>query len=433
LTTSAEDATRGSRASEQGTKRPRIAFFEYADVFEDFYPHYGVRQASFVLDWAATSSHAFLGLIQREVGDVCWYELSLRSKLAAPVTHRLGFEVRILRSSAAHRALWHAFYGPRSSWRWRGAYRPYATVASYLAPLSLQLARALRRDRPDVLFAQSYSSGRFDVLLAAGRALGVPLVAYHTGGAPDGYLGASIRRRTLKHADLLIASSAAERKLLVERFGASPTGVRVILTPIDTMAFEPVERTEACRRAGLDPSRRYLLFVGRLSDHEKRIGALVDAFARVSPADGDTELLVVGEGTDGSRLRERASTCPRVRFLGWADGPERLAALYGAAECLVLPSRREGFPTVVGEAMACGTPVLASRVGGVPELVVEGETGWLLEPGDDDALAERLDHILRHPEEAERMRPAARRAAEARVSPEVVGTQLRDAFASVIR
>src|SRR6267378_3566022 len=75
-----------------------------------------------------------------------------------------------------------------------------------------------------------------------------------------------------------------------------------------------------------------------------------------------------------------------------------------------------GFPTVVGEAMACGTPVLASRVGGVSELVVADQTGWLFEPGDDDALTSRLAFVLAHPGQVRAMRPAARQIAEDRVS-----------------
>ena len=87
---------------------------------------------------------------------------------------------------------------------------------------------------------------------------------------------------------------------------------------------------------------------------------------------------------------------------------------------------------MVGEAAACGTPVLASRVGGVPELVEEGVTGWLVEPEDDAALAARIAFVLERPDEVRALRPAARAAAEARVAPAVVGPQLREAFGAVL-
>jgi glycosyltransferase involved in cell wall biosynthesis len=80
--------------------------------------------------------------------------------------------------------------------------------------------------------------------------------------------------------------------------------------------------------------------------------------------------------------------------------------------------------------MACGTPVLASRVGGVSELVVADRTGWLFEPGDDDALTSRLAFVLAHPGQVRSMRPAARRVAEDRVSPDKVSAELKVCFSS---
>src|SRR5205814_2512066 len=131
--------------------------------------------------------------------------------------------------------------------------------------------------------------------------------------------------------------------------------------------------------AGLDPTRRWLLFVGRLDNEAKRVSALIDAFTSVAADHPDANLAIVGDGPDASLLRSMIDTrgmADRIRLLGWRAGSAALSALYNAAECLVLPSRREGFPTVVGEAMACGTPVLATDVGAVTELVVAGEPGW---------------------------------------------------------
>jgi glycosyltransferase involved in cell wall biosynthesis len=414
--------------------RLKVAFFDYCDVFEDFYPHYGVDQSMFARTWTGTSNHAFIRLMQREVGDVTWYELALRREIRESHHEGAGCRVCFVRSSWVHRQLWRAFYLPRPAWRWRGLYPWYALAASYLAPLSQDLLRTLHRDRPDLLVVQDYASGKFDVLIAIAGLLGIPLVARHAGSRPEGYVGKIAKRWTIRRADLMIASGTTERTLLIERFGVRPERVIVALTPIDTTVFRPRPRAEACAAAGLDVERRYLLFVGRLAEHEKRVGALIEAFAAITGRYRDTDLLVVGEGHDGARLRaladERAPG--RVRFLGWASGPERLAPLYSAAACLVLPSKREGFPAVIGEAMACGTPVLASRVGGVSELVTDAQTGWLFEPGDDRALSERLEHVLAHPAETDGMRPEARRRAERRVSPAVVGEQLRHGFEQVL-
>jgi glycosyltransferase involved in cell wall biosynthesis len=415
--------------------RPRIAFFDYADVFEDFYPHYGVDQRSFATSWAATGNHAFVSLLQREVGDVTWYSLSLSPQLDGARHEGVGCQVEFLPSSWLHQRLWRWFYLPKMAWRWRGAYSAYATVASYAAPLSWPLLRTLRRDRPDVLFVQDYASGRFDVLLAVARSLGVPLVAYHAGSLPEKYLGRLVRRWTIRRAARLIASSGRERDMLVRRFRVPPERVEVVLTPIDTSAYRPLDRREACRAACLDPERRYLLFVGRLDDRVKRIGVLIRAFAALLHHFADADLLIVGNGEDEENLRGLAAehTPGRIRFLGWCSGPAALTPLYNAAECLLLPSRSEGFPAVVGEAMACGTPVLASDVGGIAELVDEGNTGWLIAPGDDEALRDRLAWVLTHPAAVAVLRPRARAMAESRVSPEVVGAALRECFMGAIR
>jgi glycosyltransferase involved in cell wall biosynthesis len=411
-------------------ERPLIAFFDYPDVFEDFYPHYGVKQKDFITRWAATGNHAFLAVLQREIGDVVWYAFSLAPEEDGGRHETVGCRVRMLPSSWAHRALWRLFYLPRAAWRWRRAYPLYATLASYVALFSLPFVKALLRDRPDYIFVQDYASGRFDVLLLAARLLGVPLIAYHSGSRPERYVGRAAKRWSIPRADWLVVSSRDELEMLARRYRVSRRRLRVILTPIDTEAFRPLDRPAACRAAGLDAARRYILFVGRFDDRVKRVGALIRAFGALSAQHPDVELLLVGDGPDAPRLRQLAeSSAPgRVRFLGWVSGAAALAPLYNSAECLVLPSLHEGFPTVVGEAMACGTPVLASRVGGVGEMVQPGQTGWLLTPGDDAQLQDGLGHVMSHPEVAAAMRPGVRSMAEQRVSPSAVSAALRLCF-----
>jgi glycosyltransferase involved in cell wall biosynthesis len=410
--------------------RPLIAFFDYPDVFEDFYSHYGVDQRMFATRWAATGSHAFVSLVQREVGDVIWYAFSLAPEFEEARHQVVGCQVRMLPSSWLHQRLWRAFYLPRGAWRWRATYPAYAVVASYVALASFPFIRMLRRDRPDILFVQDYATGRFDVLVAIARALRIPLVAYHSGSRPERYSGRLAKRWSIPAADSLIVSSHAEYEMLARRYRVPAERLALILTPIDTDTFAPIDRATACRAAELHPARRHLLFVGRLDDHVKRVSALIESFAAVAGAAPDTDLLIVGDGHDRPVLERLAGErAPgRVRFIGWVSEPGRLAAFYNAAECLVLPSRSEGFPTVVGEAMACGTPVLASRVGGVGELVVEGETGWLLPPGDEEALRSGLAAVLTDREGVAAMRPRARRMAEARVAPPVVAAGLRRCF-----
>jgi glycosyltransferase involved in cell wall biosynthesis len=325
--------------------------------------------------------------------------------------------------------LWRAFYLPKFAWRWRSLYPAYATVASYLSLLSWRFVRALRADRPDVFFVTDYATGRFDVLYLLARATGCRFIARHAGSTPQNYRGRLAKKWTIPHADQLIVSSSDERDMLSREYHVSAERLAVILTPVDVGRFRPLDRSTACREAGLDPSRKYLLFVGRF-DAVKRIDAIIRAFAQVAGHRSNADLLLLGDGPLSKPLRELAKSCPQIHFLGWRSGIDEKVWLYNAAECLLLNSRREGFPRVVAEAMACGTPVLSSRVGGVGEMIVEDETGWMFPAGDDVTLTERMAYVLDHAEIVNAMRSQVRHIAETRVAPNMVISQIRKCFIS---
>jgi glycosyltransferase involved in cell wall biosynthesis len=416
--------------SDPRRRRPVVAFFDFPDVFEDFYPHYGVTQRAFATSWAATGNHAFVRLIQQEIADVVWYVLSLAPDLDEARHDVTGCRMRFLRANFAHRLLWRAFWLPSFAWRWYRFYPAFATPASYLAPLTWQLARDLHVLRPDCLFLQDYSSGRFDTLWLLARWIGARFVAYHSGSPHSSYLGRRLRHRTLPHADHLIASGSAEAAYLRACFNVPPEHLSVVLTPVDADLYRPLHRAAACAAAGLDPARRYLLFLGRLDDQIKRVSHLIQAFSTIADEQPDLDLLIAGDGPDLQALQRLAlaSAAPgRVKFMGWIGTAAEKVALYSLAESLVLPSAREGFPTVVAESMLCGTPVVATRVGAVEELVDE-MTGWPVPPGDDVALAAALAEVAQRPRTVTARRPLVRQRALARVSPEVVAAALRPAL-----
>lgn len=408
--------------------RPLIAFFGHADVFEDFYPHYGVTQQHFASRFADTGNHAFLTVVQRDIGDVLWYEMSTDPQLVEARHEVVGCRIRFLKASPAYRGLWNLFYMTPGAWRWRGLYPQYAPFAAYLSLLSPILWRTFSRDRPDAIFAQDYSSGRFEILLAMARWFAIPLIAYHSGSLPAHYAFQAVKRRSIRRADRLIASSAAERDMLIRDYGADPGRTDVVLTPIDLNCFRPMPRADACAAESLPPERRYLLFVGRLENRVKKVDIIVRQFQDLAGRFPDADLLIAGTGPDMEMLRTLAGNSDRIRFLGWVSDKARLANLYNVAEALLLPSMSEGFPTVVGESMACGTPLIASSVGGVPELVEHGITGWLLPPGDGPLLGAGMAEALGQPERLAAIRRQARLRAEARLSPAIVGDQLRKAF-----
>jgi teichuronic acid biosynthesis glycosyltransferase TuaC len=183
------------------------------------------------------------------------------------------------------------------------------------------------------------------------------------------------------NADRLISVSEALKRALVD-LGAVPDRVEVLRNGVDLSMFVPTDRTVA--RQGLALTRPTLLSVGNLIElkgHDRVIEAM-----RQLP---DFDLLIVGEGPERAaldRLARRVGVADQVRFLG-SRPHATLPEIYGAGDALVLASNREGWANVLLEAMACGTPVVASNIGGNLEVVKTPASGVLLEQNTPEGIA----------------------------------------------
>jgi glycosyltransferase involved in cell wall biosynthesis len=165
---------------------------------------------------------------------------------------------------------------------------------------------------------------------------------------------------------------------------------------------------EARRRTGLDGTIP-IVAVGRLS-REKGHDLLIDACASLADRDLFT-LVFVGEGPERSALLERARRARvQLRIEGFR---ENVHDYYASAEVFVLPSRTEGSPNALLEAMACGCPIVAAAVGGVPEIVEHGHSALLAHAGSSDALRLAIDHLVRSPDLRAHLGAGAKRAAAA--------------------
>ena len=176
---------------------------------------------------------------------------------------------------------------------------------------------------------------------------------------------------------------------------------------VDANAFNPMYRSAAMRdemTAG-NPDETVLIYVGRLSD-EKQIDHIRPALERLP----NMRLVLVGDGPARPALERHFAGLP-VTFMGYLRG-ERLSQAYASADIFVFPSRLETFGLVVIEAMAAGLPVVASRVGGVSDIVSEGETGYTFESGDSAALLEGIREASASRDKMRRMGKAARAYAE---------------------
>ena len=269
---------------------------------------------------------------------------------------------------------------------------------------------ALRQERPDWLvgsFGHEYWP-----LLALGRSTGVRVALFRHLNAP---LKPTSRLLLPRLAHRFIAVSESMRSLLVSR-GVSPARVQLLYNPLDCTHFRPDPALRASTRAALGLADEDVVvgYVGPL-DAPKGALRLAEAFNQALPAQPRLRALWVGPESAHARLRERILPALQARHLvrGWTSD---VRPFYAAMDALAVPSELlESFGRVSIEAQALEVPVLASRIGGLPESLEEGTTGWLLPPGDTGAWRDALvAFALLAPERRRDMGRAGRRFVEER-------------------
>jgi glycosyltransferase involved in cell wall biosynthesis len=259
--------------------------------------------------------------------------------------------------------------------------------------------RAVREFRPDLVFTPwAYPDGWAAV--EVGHAAGLQVVLKVHGS--DVLMLEKYPRRqartaeALRRADGIVAVSQDLAERVVE-LGADPRGVEVVYDGIDDSHFHPGPQDVARAELGLPPDGRVVLFVGNLIP-VKGLDVLIRACALLRQQGLSFTCVLVGQGPLGAALRQQADRAGLedcVRFLG-ALPHDRLPAWYRAADVFVLPSHSEGVPCVLLEAAACGTPFVASRVGGIPEIAHLGPSE-LTPPGNVEHLAAALRRRLDGP------------------------------------
>jgi D-inositol-3-phosphate glycosyltransferase len=215
-------------------------------------------------------------------------------------------------------------------------------------------------------------------------------------------------REIMGFADRLVAASPLEKAQMIWLYGADPGKIEVIPCGVDLNLFHPLPREEAHAYLEMPQHHKMVLFVGRI-EPLKGIDVLIEAMALVlrdmNQLRDEICLCVIGGDPDADgdkmdremdrlqKMREKLGIADVVTFLGKRD-QDILPYHYSAAEVCVVPSHYESFGMVALEAMACGTPVIASRVGGLTFTVKDGHTGFLVPNDDPQALAEKLRLLL---------------------------------------
>lgn len=285
----------------------------------------------------------------------------------------------------------------------------------------LRTALLLRERRFDVVHAHLSRAEIvvFVALLLADRR--VPLVVHkHNEDAwwrrwPLTWFHAAITRR----ARVLVAPSPRVAEFFRDPSLAVADPDRFRVIPFGRVSPEPPPREEAETtvrgRLDLPVEASVILAAGRLVP-QKRHDVLLEAFARIAEDRPEAHLVIAGAGPLEDSLRGRAEQedlAGRVTFPGLVDD---LPTWLAGCTLFVNSSEYEGLPLVVLDAMAARAPIVATRVSGVPDCVVDGETGRLVPPDDPGSLAAAIDHVLEHPDQARRWGEAARRRVEERFS-----------------
>jgi glycosyltransferase involved in cell wall biosynthesis len=265
-------------------------------------------------------------------------------------------------------------------------------------------------ERPDIVHTHTSKAGVLGRLAA--RLAGVAHIV-HTphGHVFYGHFGRAASRAFLAlerfcapFTHRLVALTEGERRDYLELGVGRADGTPVIHSGVDLDTFRAAapEPNSLKRSLGLETSCRIIGFVGWLLPIKGPLH-LLNAMAAVWERHPDTVLVLVGKGGQEAELKQRAQELGaggRVRFLGWREDVAQIMPLF---DVFVLPSLNEGMGRVLVEAMAAGRPVVASRTGGIPDLVRHEESGLLVNPGDEAGLAAAIARLLESPAEAQRL------------------------------
>lgn len=279
-------------------------------------------------------------------------------------------------------------------------YRVPAPAPQPLAAFCFLLFGLLRlvKEKPNLIHAYELLSPT-DLSLTAKSILKTPLVIKVLRGGYLGdlhklnthFMGKGRISRVVRSDSVFIAISREIQEELIKA-GVDMGRIRFVPNGVDTSVYQPIPTNlkAQLRKDLMLPGHFVFLYSGRLSP-EKNLDWLLNVWGKFQEKKQAT-LMVIGSGPAAPLFEE--GTLPNVRFEGYVDHPQ---IYYQAADAFVLPSKTEGLSNALLEAMACGLPVIATNVGAAPEVVNNGENGFLIHPGDSDALLLAMEKIYTHP------------------------------------
>jgi len=309
----------------------------------------------------------------------------------------------------------------------------YASNLEFVVKIGRKVQQKKARNEVDIVYAITFQP-HFSGIGFAAKQLHLPFVSHGVGA--DVYTSNPLyvfaRKTAYKISDRIICGSNFQRRIMVKE-GASNEKVSVVLGGVDCETFRPFAERDEFRKALGVEDKFVLLALGRF-DKRKGFDDAIKALTYLKDID-DVVLLIVGMGSERTYLEELTKSLAlmnKVRFLGFVSS-DSLIKIYNAADLFVAPFKSlgrdmEGFPLVVQEAQACGVPVVSTFSAGVPELIEDNSSGFLVPESSPQSLAQKIHELYENEKLRKRMGQNARKRAEALLDWAITVSKIENLF-----
>jgi len=244
-------------------------------------------------------------------------------------------------------------------------------------------------------------------------------------------------KKLMKRSDALIAVSKYTVDELTDLYGIDKNKIHVIYNGVDIERFKPRPNCDELRKEfGLKKDEKVVLFVGRLY-HRKGLETLLESVPPVLNEFSNVKFIISGTGFKQKeeslkKLAKELGIKDHVKFLGYIPD-DKLPRLYSASDIFVLPAIYENFPFAILEAQSTALPVISTKVGGIPEFLVDTENGFLIDPGDTKQLTQKVLALLQNPELAKQMGDHGRKLIEEKLDWRIITGQVIDLYHQLLK
>ena len=275
---------------------------------------------------------------------------------------------------------------------------------SYLSTPATTIFRELHGEGCTSLLVQEYESVRFDLCVIIGKLQRVSVFGTFQGAQPQNFFLSPFRRFAIKYCDGLLIPATGEAKRVIRAYGFSAKRLAMVYSPVDTRVFYPCSKEEARRALGLPLTAKVAMYHGSIDLSYKGLDVLLNAWNHISHhrADEDIRLIIIGTGSDADRFSQMIfeRQLEGITWINeWTSDRDLIRQYLSASDVYVFPSRGDACPNSIIEAMACGLPIVASSINGIPDLLENGRhsSGVLVESENVGAVVEAVNDLFMDP------------------------------------